>query len=63
MITLRHQFRYFDKICCCTWKKKIAILGQRKFWLICYTFPIDSSNFNNAIFSASIKDVKIARLI
>ena len=44
-------------------EKKIAILGQRKFWLICYIFPIDSSNFNNAIFSASIKDVKIARLI
>ena len=55
MITRRHQFRYFDKICCCKWKKKIAILGQRKFWLICYRFPIDSSNFNNATLVRQLK--------
>ena len=61
-ITCRHQFRYFDKICCCTWKK-IVILGQRKYWLICNAFPVDSSDYNKTIFSASIKDVKTARLV
>ena len=62
MITRHHKFRYFDKICCCTWKK-IAILGQRKCWLICNAFAIDSSDYKKTIFSALIKDVKTARLI
>ena len=62
MIPRRHQLRYFDKICCCTWKKNCSS-GQRKCWLMCNAFPIDGSDYNKSIFSASIKDVKTARLI
>ena len=35
----------------------------KKCWLICNAFPTDSSGYNLAIFSASIKDVKTARLV
>ena len=42
---------------------KFAIPCQRKCRLICNAFPTDSSDYNKAIFSASIKDVKTARLV
>ena len=44
-------------------KNTIAILGQRKCWLICNAFAIDSSDYKKTLLSALIKDVKTARLI
>ena len=44
-------------------KDTTAILGQRKCWLICNAFAIDSSDYKKTIFSALIKVVKTARLI